>query len=237
MILIAGPCAVESETQILTAAHAVKKAGATHLRGGAWKPRTHPDSFQGLGRPALLLLEEARRQTGLPIVAEVLAVDDVMVAAASLDVIQVGTRNCYNVPLLRAVAQTGRTILFKRGYAQKLSEALASVEYIRRANPNAPIWFCERGVRTWCDHVRHMLDVAAIELVKREGLPVIVDPSHAAGHADLVVPLALAAVAVGADGLMVEVHHNPHNALSDPEQQLVPAEFEELVARLGAGKQ
>jgi 3-deoxy-7-phosphoheptulonate synthase len=218
--VIAGPCAVESLEQTLSTAKAVKAAGATLLRGGAFKPRTSPYDFQGLGEEGLEILAEAKRQTGLPIVTELVSERHVETVAAVTDVIQIGARNALNYALLTEAAQTGKPILLKRGLSATIGEWLLAAEYIaKQGNPR--ILLCERGIRTYETATRNTLDLSAIPVVKREtGLPVIVDPSHAAGRADLVLPLAKGGVAVGADGLIVEVHPDPEHALSDQAQQL-----------------
>lgn len=230
--MIAGPCAVESLEQTVATAHAVKKAGATLLRGGAYKPRTSPYDFQGLGEEGLEILAEARRQTGLPVVTELVSERDVDKVAGVADVIQIGARNALNYALLTEAAQSGKAILLKRGLSATLQEWLLAAEYIaKQGNPR--ILLCERGIRTYETATRNTLDLSAVAVVKQEtGLPVIVDPSHAAGKSDYVAPLAKAGVAVGADGLIVEVHPDPEHALSDQAQQLTFSHFEELMADL-----
>lgn len=218
--VIAGPCSVESEKQTLDTAKAVKAAGATLLRGGAFKPRTSPYDFQGLGREGLEILKKARETTGLPIVTEVMSPTEVALVAEASDVLQIGARNCQNYPLLQAVGQTGRPVLLKRGMSQTVQEWLLAAEYIC-AGGNNQVILCERGIRTFETCCRNTLDVSAIAVAKKEThLPVFADPSHAAGRADMVLPLACAAAAVGADGLIVEVHPEPLKALSDDAQQV-----------------
>lgn len=230
--VIAGPCSVESEAQILAAADAAVAAGASALRGGAYKPRTSPYAFQGLGRAGLELLALARERSGLPIVTEVLDVRDVEAVAEVADVLQVGARNMQHVPLLRELGRQSRPVLLKRGLCATLDELLCAAEYIVSAG-NSQVILCERGVRTHVQHARATLDLAAITLLKqRSHLPVIVDPSHAAGRRDLVAPLARAAVAAGADGVIVEAHPDPATARSDKAQQLTPPELQRLVQEL-----
>lgn len=228
-VIIAGPCAVESERQLLETARAVKQAGAHILRGGAFKPRTSPYAFQGLEEEGLKLLARAREVTGLPVVTEVLDTRDVELVASYADVIQVGARNMQNFRLLREVGHAGKPVLLKRGLAATIEEWLMAAEYIA-ATGNDQIILCERGIRTYEPALRNTLDISAIPLVRQlSHLPVIVDPSHATGNRRLVTPLARAAVAAGADGVMVEVHPDPANALCDGPQSLTPAMFAELV--------
>jgi len=227
--VIAGPCSVESAAQTLETAKAVKQAGATLFRGGAFKPRTSPYDFQGLGKEGLDLLRQAREQTGLPIVTEVLAPQDVEMVAEVADILQIGARNAQNVPLLAAAAASGKIILLKRGLASLVDEWLLAAEYIF-VHGNHRVILCERGIRTFEHACRNTLDVSAVAVAKKEThLPVFVDPSHAAGRFDMVLPLARAAVAAGADGLLVEVHPNPAVAYSDGGQQLKPKQFQELM--------
>ncbi|MBC7294705.1 MAG: 3-deoxy-7-phosphoheptulonate synthase, partial [Thermoleophilia bacterium] len=230
--LIAGPCSVESREQLLTAARACKEAGATMLRGGAFKPRTSPYAFQGLGVEGLRILAEAREVTGLPVVTELMDprhLDDV---ASYADVIQIGARNMQNFQLLSAVGTVDKPVLLKRGLAATVDELLMAAEYIAKEG-NEKVILCERGIRTFEVATRNTLDISAIPVIKqRSHLPVIVDPSHAAGKADLVEPLSLAALAAGADGLIIEVHPDPELALSDGGQSLDPAQFARLAARL-----
>jgi 3-deoxy-7-phosphoheptulonate synthase len=232
LAVIAGPCSVEGREMLLETAWAVKGAGAVMLRGGAFKPRTSPYSFQGLGAEAVMLLAEARAATGLPVVTEVLDTRDVELIAAHADVLQVGARNMQNFALLAEVGCTRTPVLLKRGQSASLSELLFAAEHVMsRGNPNVVL--CERGIRTFETATRNTLDVSAVPVLQAEThLPVIVDPSHAGGHAALVTPLALAAVAAGADGLMVEVHPNPAAARSDGEQSLTFDAFEDLMRRL-----
>ena len=230
--VVAGPCSVENTQQTIETAKAVKLAGATLFRGGAFKPRTSPYDFQGLGLEALKILKQAHEQTGLPIVTEVMSPQDVEMVAEYSDVLQIGARNAQNVPLLAAVAASGKTILLKRGIAGLVDEWLLAAEYIC-VHGNSNIILCERGIRTFEHACRNTLDLSAVAVAKKEThLPVFVDPSHAAGRADMIIPLARAAVAVGADGLLVEVHPNPATALSDGGQQLKPSQFTELMKEI-----
>ncbi|RDV84264.1 3-deoxy-7-phosphoheptulonate synthase [Ammonifex thiophilus] len=232
VVVIAGPCAVESEVQLLTTAKAVKEAGAHLLRGGAFKPRTSPYSFQGLGLEGLKLLAQAREVTGLPVVTEVLDTRDVELVARYADVLQVGARNMQNFRLLQEVGQSGKPVLLKRGLAATVEEWLLAAEYIA-ATGNQQIILCERGIRTYENSLRNTLDISAVPLVKElSHLPIIVDPSHATGNQRMVLPLARAAVAAGADGLMIEVHPDPARALSDGPQSLTPAQFSRLMGEL-----
>ncbi len=228
--VIAGPCAVESLEQTLSTARAVKAAGATLLRGGAYKPRTSPYDFQGLGEAGLEILAAAKAETGLPVVTELVSERDAERVAEVADVIQIGARNALNYALLMEAAKTGRAILLKRGLASTIQEWLLAAEYIAKQG-NGRIILCERGIRTYENATRNTLDLSAVAVVRREtGLPVIVDPSHAAGRADLITPLARAGVAVGADGLIVEVHPDPEHALSDQAQQLTFDAFLQFIA-------
>jgi len=223
--VIAGPCSVESEEQILTAAKAVKAAGATALRGGAFKPRTSPYSFQGLKEDGLKMLATARDATGLAVVTEVVASEDVDLVARYADVLQVGARNMQNYRLLEAVGSTDRPVLLKRGPSATIEELLLAAEYILNAgNPN--VMLCERGIRTFESHTRFTLPLATVVyLHNKTHLPVVVDPSHGTGHTYLVPQMAAASVAAGADGLILEVHPDPENALSDGYQSLTPKQF------------
>jgi 3-deoxy-7-phosphoheptulonate synthase len=232
LVLVAGPCSVESREQILELARHVRDAGATVLRGGAFKPRTSPYTFQGLGEKGLEFLAEARAQTGLAIVTEALDSDTVAAVADCSDIIQIGSRNMQNSTLLRRAGRTGKPILLKRGMAATIDELLLSAEYIlAEGNPN--VILCERGIRGFDRHTRNVLDVAAVPVIHQlSHLPVIVDPSHATGARNLVIPMALAAVAAGADGLMVEVHPDPDRALSDGPQSLRPDQFDDLVSQV-----
>jgi len=237
VVIMAGPCAVENEVQLLSAAKAVKEAGGHILRGGAFKPRTSPYAFQGLEEEGLRLLARAREATGLPIVTEVIDTRDVELVERYADMLQVGTRNMQNFRLLREVGQTDKPVLLKRGLAATVEEWLMAAEYIAAAG-NHKIILCERGIRTYETGLRNTLDVSAVPLVKElSHLPVIVDPSHATGNYRMVPPLARAAVAAGADGLMIEVHPDPARALSDGPQSLTPARFAVLmeeIARVAA---
>lgn len=232
--VIAGPCAVESVTQTERAAYDVLRGGATALRGGAFKPRTSPYSFQGLGEQGLQILAQARQNTGLPVVTEVIAPEKVEIVARYADVLQVGARNMQNFALLEALGQQQKPVLLKRGQSATLSEFLHAAEYIL-ANGNPNVILCERGIRTFGNDTRNTLDIAAIPVLKaRTHLPVIVDPSHACGLSEVVPHLARAALAVGADGLIVEVHPTPAEALSDGRQSLNAAEFSEMMTSLRA---
>lgn len=225
---MAGPCSVETEEQICLVAHLVKKAGAKILRGGAFKPRTSPYSFQGLRDRGIKLLLEAKQETGLYIITEIMDLSQLPLFE-EVDIIQVGARNMQNFELLKELGHTHKPILLKRGLANTMEELLMSAEYIM-AGGNEQILLCERGIRTFETAVRNTLDIAAIPLLKRlSHLPVIVDPSHATGNADLVKPVSMAAAAAGADGLIVEVHNDPAHALCDGKQSLNPKEFEDLV--------
>ncbi|HKE90850.1 MAG TPA: 3-deoxy-7-phosphoheptulonate synthase, partial [Gemmatimonadales bacterium] len=230
LLVIAGPCAVEGQQMLRETALAVRRAGAGALRGGAFKPRTSPYSFRGLERDGLGLLAECRRDTGLPVVSEVLDPRQVETVAEHVDVLQIGARNMQNYPLLCEVGRVRRPVLLKRGMSATITELLLAAEYVLAAG-NPDVILCERGIRTFETATRNTLDVAAIAVLRREThLPVIVDPSHAAGRADLVTPLACAAVAAGADGLIVEVHPQPAAARSDGEQSLTLSQFSELMA-------
>ena len=234
LTVIAGPCSVENRTMLYETAHAVQAAGATILRGGAFKPRSSPYSFQGLGKQALELLAEVRAETGLPVVTEVLDTRDVDIVAEHADMMQVGARNMQNFALLSELGRVQRPVLLKRGLSATISELLMSAEYIM-AHGNHQVVLCERGIRTFERATRNTLDVSAIPVLKREThLPVIVDPSHAGGDSELVAPLAFAAVAAGADGLIIEVHPDPESALSDGDQSLNPGAFNTVMDRLGA---
>ena len=231
-VIIAGPCAVESEAQTIEVARAVKKGGAHLMRGGAFKPRTSPYSFQGLGLEGLRILAKARKETGLPIVTE--AVDDESVGLVEeyADVIQIGARNMQNFQLLKRAGRSARPVFLKRGMSATLDELLMSAEYIL-SEGNYNVILCERGVRTFADHARNTLDLSVIPAVKkRSHLPIFVDPSHGTGIREKVAPLARAALAVGADGVMLEVHADPDNALSDGPQALLPEMFEALMHEL-----
>jgi 3-deoxy-7-phosphoheptulonate synthase len=228
--VIAGPCSVESREQILEVAHVVKEAGATGLRGGAFKPRTSPYSFQGLKERGLELLAEARQATGLAVVTEVMAQDQVALVARYADVLQVGARNMQNYPLLEAVGESGLPVLLKRGPSATMDEFLLAAEYILK-NGNPQVMLCERGIRTFEDHTRFTLPLATVPyLHQTTHLPVVVDPSHGTGKASLVAVMARAAVAAGADGLIVEIHPHPDKALSDGYQALTPDGFRHMMA-------
>lgn len=229
--VIAGPCAVESEEQIYRLAAAVKAAGADFLRGGAFKPRTCPYDFQGLGGEGLKMLVEAGRQAGIPVVSECMGVEDIPLFR-DVDVLQVGARNMQNYELLKAVGRSAKPVLLKRGIAATLREFLLSAEYIM-AEGNGSVILCERGIRTFDDYTRNTLDLAAVSLLRElTHLPVIVDPSHATGMAKLVPSMSLAAAAGGCDGLMIEVHEDPSAALSDGEQAIEPGELGGLIERV-----
>jgi 3-deoxy-7-phosphoheptulonate synthase len=228
--IIAGPCSVESREQILAAAHAVKAAGAHILRGGAYKPRTSPRSFQGLAEEGLRLLAEARAETGLPVVTEVMDTEQIELVAAVADILQVGSRNMQNFALLRKIGRAGKPVMLKRGLAATIEEWLSAAQYILDSG-NEQVILCERGIRTFETYTRNTLDLGAVVAVKQlSDLPVLVDPSHAAGRRELIPALSRAALACGADGLIIEVHPDPASALSDREQQLTPAQFGELMA-------
>jgi 3-deoxy-7-phosphoheptulonate synthase len=226
---MAGPCSVESEEQLMRTAEAVRAAGATVLRGGAYKPRTSPWEFQGLGEAGLKLLSKARREFGLAIITELLSEEQADLVAEHADILQIGARNAQNFQLLIRAARTGRPILLKRGMSMRVEEWLLAAEYIlAQGNPN--VILCERGIRTFETYTRNTLDLAAVAIAKREShLPVIVDPSQGCGRADLVIELCKAAAAVGADGLLTEVHPNPAEAWSDGQQQVSPEQFAKLI--------
>jgi 3-deoxy-7-phosphoheptulonate synthase len=228
--VIAGPCSVESRGQILEIAHLVKEAGATGLRGGAFKPRTSPYSFQGMKETGLELLAEARGQTGLAVVTEVMAPEHVPLVSRYADVLQVGARNMQNYPLLEAVGESELPVLLKRGPAATLDEFLLAAEYVLKTG-NTQVMLCERGIRTFEDHTRFTLPLATVPyLHQTTHLPVVVDPSHGTGKASLVATMARASIAAGADGLIVEVHPDPEKALSDGFQALTPAAFRQMMA-------
>ena len=232
LAIMAGPCSVEGEEQAFTIAAAVAKAGATILRGGAYKPRTSPYSFQGLGEEGLKILRRAADANGLAVVSEVMDTPQVALLARYADILQIGARNMQNYALLREVGHTDKPVLLKRGLAATIEEWLMSAEHIM-SQGNAQVILCERGIRTFETYTRNTLDLNAIPVVKeRSHLPVIVDPSHGTGIRDKVAPMARASIAAGADGLMIEVHHDPDRALSDGAQSLYPAQFEELVAQI-----
>jgi 3-deoxy-7-phosphoheptulonate synthase len=227
--IIAGPCSVESRSQIVEIAHAVKEAGANALRGGVFKPRTSPYSFQGLGQEGLEYLAEARASTGLPLVVEVMAVSQVPIMVETVDVLQIGARNMQNFNLLRAIGDTRTPVLLKRGMSATVEDLLMAAEYIL-AGGNERVLLCERGIRTFETATRNTTDINAIPVLKSlTHLPVVLDPSHSTGHADYVTAVARAAVAAGADGLIVEVHQDPAHAISDGRQSLTPEVFAGMV--------
>ena len=230
--IMAGPCSVESEEQIIEIAKSIKASGANFLRGGAFKPRTSPYSFQGLELEGLRLLKEAKKETGLPIVTELMSTDYIDEFVENVDVIQIGARNMQNFDLLKQIGRTNKPILLKRGLSATIEEWLMSAEYIM-AGGNENVILCERGIRTFETYTRNTLDLSAIPVVKRlSHLPVIVDPSHAGGYWYLVEPLAKAAIMAGADGLMIEVHNDPANALSDGQQSIKPENFKKLMDKV-----
>lgn len=235
--VIAGPCSVESEEQILSIAQDVKKSGAQFLRGGAFKPRTSPYSFQGMGVDGLEILKKARQETGLPIVTEIMSVDMIERFVEDVDIIQIGARNMQNFDLLKEIGKTTKPVLLKRGLSATIEELLMSAEYIM-AGGNENIILCERGIRTFETYTRNTLDLSAIPVIKKMShLPVIVDPSHSAGMWWLVESLSKAAMAVGADGLIIEVHNDPQNAKCDGQQSIKPDRFDSLMTELrGIGK-
>jgi len=231
-MLVAGPCSVESRTQLFSTAKVVKKAGAQYLRGGAFKPRTSPYSFQGLEEDGLKILKEASEMTGLKIVTEVITPADVLLVSKYADVLQVGARNMMNFVLLKDLGKIQKPVMLKRGMAATIQDLLMAAEYIA-SEGNSDIILCERGIRTFETSTRNTLDLSAVPLLKKlSNLPVIVDPSHATGSRDLIAPMSKAAVACGADGLMIEVHHNPEEAFSDGAQSLLPDQFLKLVREL-----
>ena len=231
LAIIAGPCSVESRSQIIETAHAVKEAGASALRGGVFKPRTSPYSFQGLGEEGLEFLAEAREQTGLPIVVEIMSQVQIDLMVKYVDVLQVGARNMQNYPLLTALGQAGKPVLLKRGMSATIQEWLMSAEYIL-SEGNPDVILCERGIRTFETATRNTLDLSAIPVIKHlSHLPIIADPSHGVGTRRFVSPMARAAVAAGADGIMIEIHPNPDKALSDGPQSLTLEEFGLLMNR------
>ncbi len=232
VVIMAGPCAVESEEQLMTIAREVKKHGAKFLRGGAFKPRTSPYSFQGMKEEGLKLLKKAKEETGMPIVTEVMCQETFDIVAEYTDILQIGARNMQNFALLKKAGQCNIPILLKRGMSATIEEFLMSAEYIM-AEGNANVILCERGIRTFETYTRNTLDISAIPAIKElSHLPIIVDPSHAAGKWAMVEPLSKAAVAVGADGLIIEVHHEPDTALSDGAQSLKPKKFGKLMTTL-----
>ncbi len=229
--LIAGPCSVESEEQIVRIAEEVKECGADMLRGGAYKPRTSPYAFQGLGTEGIMDLVSAREKTGLPIVSELMSADKIDEFIENVDIIQIGARNMQNFDLLKAVGRTNKPVLLKRGLCNTIEEWIMAAEYIM-AEGNMNVIFCERGIRTFETYTRNTLDLAVIPIIKeRTHLPIIIDPSHAAGDYKLIESLSLAALAAGADGLILEVHDDPEHAWSDGAQSLKPERFKDLVAK------
>ena len=231
-VVIAGPCSVESEAQTIETAHAVKAAGANMLRGGAFKPRTSPYAFQGLGLNGLKILAKARQETGLPIVTEVIDPRDVSWVAEFADVLQIGTRNMQNYSLLKEVGKSNRPVLLKRGMYSTLEEWLNCAEYVL-SEGNPEVILCERGIRTFEKYTRNTLDLSAVPAIKElTHLPIIIDPTHSTGRLSLIAPMSLAAVAAGADGLIIEVHNNPQEALCDADQALTPDVFAGLMERL-----
>jgi 3-deoxy-7-phosphoheptulonate synthase len=232
VVVIGGPCAIESESQALEVARAVREAGATLYRGGAFKPRTSPYSFQGLGKEGLEILAKVRQETGLPIVTEVLDTETVELVAEHADCLQVGARNMQNFSLLKKLGKIRKPVLLKRGMSATIEEFLLSAEYLL-SEGNYQVILCERGVRTFADHTRNTLDLSVVPYVQRiSHLPILVDPSHGTGKRQKVIPLSRAAVAVGADGLIVEVHPHPELALSDGPQALPPEMFAELMEQV-----
>lgn len=232
--VIAGPCAVESEHQILSIANSVKDAGAQLLRGGAFKPRTSPYSFQGLGKMGLELLAKARKETGLPVVTEAMDVETFDLVEEYADIIQIGARNMQNFSLLRRAGKSGKPVILKRGMSALIQEWLMAAEYIMEEG-NSQVILCERGVRTFVKHSRNTLDVSVVSAVKKEShLPIIIDPSHAAGIRDQVIPLSYACAALGVDGIMIEVHNNPEEAKSDGAQSLYPQQFRTVMEKIKA---
>jgi 3-deoxy-7-phosphoheptulonate synthase len=231
-VVMAGPCAIESEEQALTIARLVKQSGARVFRGGAFKPRTSPYSFQGLGEEGLKILSRVREETGLLTITEATDTSNIDLVEQYADIIQIGARNMQNYALLRRAGQAAKPVLLKRGFAATIEELLMSAEYIM-SEGNNQIILCERGIRTFSDNTRNTLDLSAILTIKEVShLPVVVDPSHAAGRREYVVPLAKGAIAVGADGILVEVHHDPQHALSDGMQSLYPEQFAVMVKEI-----
>ena len=232
IVIIAGPCSVESEQQLLETAEAVKAAGAHLLRGGAFKPRTSPYAFQGLGEDGLKMLATARERTGLGIVTEVMESSEVDIVAEYADMLQVGARNMHNTKLLRSISKMDKPVLLKRNFSATLNEFLMSAEYILSGG-NSNVVLCERGIRTFVEYTRNTLDLNIVPAVKQlSHLPIIVDPSHGTGRHDLIIPMSRAAIASGADGLIVEVHPHPEKAFSDGEQSLTPDLFRQLIAQV-----
>jgi 3-deoxy-7-phosphoheptulonate synthase len=231
-VVIAGPCSVENEEQIIKSAEISKKYGANLLRGGAYKPRTSPYTFQGLGVEGLKLLKKAKEVTGLPIVTEVMEVSEVEIVAEYADVLQIGTRNMQNYRLLKAVGKINKPVLLKRGMSATLQEFLMSAEYIV-SEGNYNVILCERGIRTFVDYTRNTLDLNIIPAVKKlSHLPIVVDPSHGTGRRDFVIPLSLAAISAGADGIIVEMHPEPNKSISDADQTISPEQFADLMKKI-----
>jgi 3-deoxy-7-phosphoheptulonate synthase len=231
-VVIAGPCSVETREQMMTAAHAVKKAGANMIRGGAYKPRTSPYEFQGLGQEALHILDEVRRETGLPVVTEVMSTEDVDTICEHVDMLQIGARNMQNYALLRCLAKVDKPLLLKRGPSATIKEWLLAAEYLLSGG-NSNVVLCERGIKTFETEMRNTIDLAGIALAKElSHLPVIADPSHGTGRPSLIPPVSRAALALGADGLIVEVHPCPERAYSDGPQSLDCAAFDKLMSAL-----
>lgn len=232
LFIIAGPCAVENKKQLLLVAQKIKKSGGHILRGGIFKPRTSPYSFRGLGEKGLKILKAVKEKTGLPIITEVMSIEQIDSVSKYADILQIGSRNMYNYPLLLAVGKQGKPTLLKRGFSATLEELLLSAEYIA-SQGNKKIILCERGIRTFENSARNTLDLSAVPILKRlTYLPVVVDPSHATGRRDLIEPMSMAALACGADGLMIEVHNQSEKALSDGQQSLTPNEFEKLMRKI-----
>ncbi len=233
VVIMAGPCSVESEDQLMSTAQAVKSAGATLLRGGAYKPRTSPYAFQGLGEDGLKILAKAREATGLGIVTEVMESSEVELVAEYADLLQVGARNMQNTKLLRSLSKLAKPVLLKRNFSATLNEFLMSAEYLLSGG-NSRVILCERGIRTFVEYSRNTLDLNIVPAVKLlSHLPIIVDPSHGTGRHDLILPMSRAAIAAGADGLIIEVHPRPDEAYSDGDQSLTPATFRELMSDVG----
>lgn len=229
LAMIAGPCSVEDEVKLVEVAHAVKQAGAIGLRGGAFKPRTNPYSFQGLGETGLKYLAKAREETGLAVVTELMSIEHVKVVAEYADVLQIGTRNMHNFNLLVAAGETGKPVMLKRGWSATLEEFLLAAEYIINTG-NKNVILCERGIRTHESYVRNTLPLAIVPAVKREShLPIVIDPSQGTGHAYMVPSMSLASIAAGADGLIIEVHADPEHALTDGAQSITPETFAKLM--------
>lgn len=232
LCVMAGPCSIESEEQIFTSAEYCKAAGATILRGGAFKPRSSPYSFQGLGETGLKFLSEAGKSVGLPIVTEILSNEYVDLVAKYAEVLQIGARNMQNFKLLEAVGKCGKPVFLKRGMNATIKEFLLAAEYVY-ASGSSEVMFCERGIRTFETYTRNTLDISAVPALKEQShLPVIIDPSHAAGRREMILPLSKAALAVGADGLMIETHPEPENALSDGAQSLPPEQFKDVMTEI-----